>query len=133
MKDEQIQTKLLAEDGLTVPRALEIAKGMEAAAKNSKELHQDPSLTGGCEIVRVSGSGSGSPKKAEKKTCYRCGRYHDVKDCQFRVTVVASKGTSPLFAGQSRQSPLPKPGKKNKPGSHKKAPGENKWVCWKWC
>ncbi len=82
VKDEQIQKKLLAEDGLTVACAIEIAKGMEAAAKNSKELHQDPSTTADSEIARVSGSGSGPPKKAEK-TCYHCGRNHDEKDSQF--------------------------------------------------
>ena len=32
------QKRLLAEDGLTITRALEIAKGMEAAAANAKDL-----------------------------------------------------------------------------------------------
>ena len=41
VEDQHIQKKLLVEDGLTMARALGIAQGMEAAAKNSKELHQD--------------------------------------------------------------------------------------------
>ena len=45
VEDQHIQKKMLAEDGLTMARAFGIAQGMEATAKNSKELHQDVSPT----------------------------------------------------------------------------------------
>ena len=133
VEDQHIQKKLLAEDGLTMAQALGIAQGMEAAAKNSKRLHQDVSPTAGGDIARVAGSGYKNPPK--KKSCYCCGRYHEEKDCKFREVTGHSCGKqghiAPVCKSRSRQTPPPKPNnrkKYTKSGSHKKALGDNKWV-----
>ena len=78
MRNELIQKRLLAEAGLTLAQAMEIAQGMETADKNAKELHALRSSRVSPEVLHLSG-------KAKKK-CYRCGRDHHVKDCTFRDT-----------------------------------------------
>ena len=97
-------------------RALGIAQGMEAAAKNSKELHQDVSQTAGGDIARVAGSGYTNPPK--KKSCYRCGRNHEEKDCKFREATCHSCGKqghiAPVCKSRSRQTPPPKPNNRKK-------------------
>ena len=60
VRSDHIPKKLLAEDGLTVARAREIAQGMEAADNNSKEL-QDPK-TARSDVLQVS--------TRPKKQCY---------------------------------------------------------------
>lgn len=76
VRNETIQKKLLAEDGLTVTRALEIAQGIEAADKNAKELKgsENPSLHDSLHFA-------GEKRKSQ---CYRCGHRHDPKTCKFR-------------------------------------------------
>ena len=72
MKSESIQKRLLSEDKLTLAKALEIGKGMEAAAQNAKEFKEPASSV----VMQVH-----TPKR---KPCHRCGRNnHDQKDCKF--------------------------------------------------
>ena len=91
VEDQHIQKKLLAEDGLTMARALGIAQGMEAAAKNSKELHQDVSPTAGGDIARVAGSGYTNPPK--KIAADAITRKRIASSERPLVTAVVSKGT----------------------------------------
>ncbi len=76
-----IQKRLLAEDGLDPTRALEIAQGIEAADKNSRELKAEPTATAG---LNFAGS---SEKRQSRSSCYRCGRNHDAQVCQFKEAV----------------------------------------------
>ena len=73
-----IQKRLLAEDGLESSRALEIAQGIEAAEKNSKELKAEQPTTD----LNFTGSSNRGPRN---ERCHRCGgRNHDPKVCRFR-------------------------------------------------
>ena len=57
LKAENIQKKLLAEDNLTIARALELARGMEVAAADAKELKHSSSVPGsGGKILHASHS-----------------------------------------------------------------------------
>ena len=42
VNEETIQRRLLAESGLTLKKALEIAQGLEAAARNVREIRMKP-------------------------------------------------------------------------------------------
>ena len=79
VQNDQIQKRLLAEDGLTVTRALEIAQGMEATDKNSKELQNPKS-----EVLQVISK--------PRKSCYRCGCNHSEKECKFREAICYKSG-----------------------------------------
>ncbi len=76
VRNELIQKRLLAEVGLTLARAMEIAQGMETAEKNAKEFHAPSNSSATLEVLHL-------PGKAKRK-CYRCGRDHHEKDCTFR-------------------------------------------------
>ncbi len=76
VRNELIQKRLLAEVGLTLARAMEIAQGMETAEKNAKEFHAPSNSSATLEVLYL-------PGKAKRK-CYRCGRDHHEKDCTFR-------------------------------------------------
>ena len=73
LKTDSIQKRLLAEDGLTITRALEIAQGMEAAAANAKDLKV---AAGSTPILQTS---------LTTTCCHRCGKNdHQGWDCRFR-------------------------------------------------
>ena len=76
VKSDTIQKKLLAEDGLTAARALEIAQSIEAADKNARELKANERSISGEELLNFA--------RAEGKDCWHCGRCHDEKTCKFR-------------------------------------------------
>ena len=76
VKSDTIQKKLLAEDGLTAARALEIAQSIEAADKNARELKANKRSISGEELLHFA--------RAEGKDCWHCGRRHDEKTCKFR-------------------------------------------------
>ena len=79
IQDDQIQKRLLAELKLTFPRAMELAQGLEAAAKNVRELHssQQPE-----EIHQVA-----PPQQRSQKgdlSRYRYGKKgHTAAKCRF--------------------------------------------------
>ena len=77
VKSDTIQKKLLAEDGLTAARALEIAQSIEAADKNARELKaNEHSISGEEELLHFA--------RAEGKDCWHCGHRHNEKTCKFR-------------------------------------------------
>ena len=62
---EAIQRRLLSESSLTYKNALEIARSMEAADKDTKSFKTTDSM-----IKKIE---SRSPEKAAGRICYRCG------------------------------------------------------------
>ena len=102
-KDHCLQCKLLAESELSFEKALKIAKAMEAAEKESKDLQDTPGTT----VNRLGRGTSGKqtthnqfnrpqtqPHRASvilwllqmrcKAQSYRCGAKHKATDCKFR-------------------------------------------------
>ena len=74
LKSESIQRKLLSESALTFARALEIARGMEAAEKNTQQLKGNEAVL---QFV--------TRTKKEVPECYRCGsRSHLSPDCRYK-------------------------------------------------
>ena len=81
--DERIQRRLLAEKELTFARALELARAVETAGKNTEEIKASKALgtAEGAEstipVHRMHSQGD--------KPCYRCGwSGHAPKDCRFK-------------------------------------------------
>ena len=83
LRSEALQSKLLAEDGLTLQRALEIAKAQEAARRDAhkfQDTHTDNPPTIGF-IRRKEDPPSNSPTRL----CYRCGKgNHSSSMCRFK-------------------------------------------------
>ena len=77
--NDKIQEQLLSEPDLTLQRALELAQGIETAARNVKEL-QTPQRSLDIQVHQVSPCGvGGTPSR-----CYRCGRTnHAPAQCPF--------------------------------------------------
>ena len=75
LRHEATQRRLLSEHALTYQKALEIARGMEAANKNTAALKVQKPL-----VHKVKGR---VPRETERKTCCRCRRTgHFPKDCK---------------------------------------------------
>ena len=85
LKNESIQRKLLSQRKLTLTQAVDIAKGMEAATRDSHELQgQTPNI----QAIQSSAGTKASSGNAHHKPCYHCGKKnHLPKDCYFRSTV----------------------------------------------
>ena len=76
INDEHIQTCLLAESTLTYTKAVDIAQGMEAAARNSQILLSSTILSTDGEIHKVCQT---------RRKCYRCGKTnHIATQCRFK-------------------------------------------------
>ena len=84
LKSEQIQKVLLAEDGLTIDRALELAQAKEAAARDAKNF-KGSTAPAVAVVHQLPSSDRGPSRGAGGKPCYRCARNgHAPKDCKFR-------------------------------------------------
>ena len=77
LRHENIQRRLLSEVELTYAKAMDIARSMEAADKNTKSFKpSDPAIRS---------FSSQSPRTKERRPCYRCGRSaHDPAECKFK-------------------------------------------------
>ena len=93
-KDKRLQCKLLAEKNLTYDQALTIAKALETAEKEAKDL-QDNSSSVSVHAVRqercqptkrVTKQQTTRPQKTVDPECYRCGGKHRATECKFRDT-----------------------------------------------
>jgi len=81
IKDDRIQRRLLAEPELNFTKTLEIATGMETAAKNAKEIQTQESATASNTVNKMSQRNSVRAKKEGfTKECYRCGGQHSPRD-----------------------------------------------------
>ena len=88
LKSEQVQKGLLAEEGLTMARALELAQAKEAASREAKDFK-------GTQSTAISKLSSGSKRGPTQRTtsgqqsgqqpCHRCGRTgHTGQSCKFK-------------------------------------------------
>ena len=90
-RDRHLQCKLLAEKVLTFDQALAIAKALETAEKETKDL-QESSSTVPVHTVRQERRHSQrrAPNqpvaKLQDPECYRCGGKHRATECKFRET-----------------------------------------------
>ncbi len=102
IRSESIQKRLLAEVELTLKRAVELARGMEAAEKNAKSLK---GIDGAVHKIST-GTDQGVT------TCYRCGKTsHDQKDCRFREAECHNCGKQGHIASVCRSAKKTRPGK----------------------
>ena len=85
LKSESIQRKLLSQRDLTLTQAVDIAKGMEAATRDSHELQgQAPSI----QAIHSSTAAKANGGNAPNKPCYHCGKKnHLPKECYFKSAV----------------------------------------------
>ncbi len=74
VNDDRMQRRLLSEPKLTFKRALELAQGLETAAKNVQELQASTRMPGATDPTAGGGVHRLGPKKKRSDdTCYRCG------------------------------------------------------------
>ena len=80
VNNEQIQRRLLAENDLTLEKALDIAISMETAASNAADIAKTtPGAEAAVNAVKY------YPQKGKFKSCYRCKRAkHDPNKCPFK-------------------------------------------------
>ena len=100
LRHEAIQRRLLSESSLTYKNALEIARGMEAADKDTKSFKTTDSM-----IKKIE---SHSPEKAASRICYRCGRSnHNPMKCKFKDATCHKCGKTGHIAPACRSSKSP--------------------------
>jgi len=87
LKSEAMQKKLLVEAELTFTRAIEIAQGMESAAREAKELQSH-------SPAEAQGHSQGQAvhvlrrQQSDRRSCHRCGRRNHTPDkCPFKDSV----------------------------------------------
>ena len=127
VKSDTIQKKLLAEDGLTAARELEIAQSIEAADKNARELKaNERSISGEEELLHFA--------RAERKDCWHCSRRHDEKTCKFRGATCHKCGKvghiAPVCRSVARL--IDKEGQPPKPRFSNKSTRRSKFSSTKW-
>ncbi|XP_058858757.1 uncharacterized protein K02A2.6-like [Acipenser ruthenus] len=91
INDERIQRRLLSESTLDFRKALDIAQGMEIAAKNTSDLQ---ATTSGILLLSTGTVNEISYDKSRRQTsysenqhklpCYRCGGKHSPDVCNFK-------------------------------------------------
>ena len=80
ISDERIQPQLLAESSLTYSKAVEIALGMEAAAKNSQMLLGHRAVEGVKQVHQTS-----EVHRSHRTRCTHCGKTnHAANRCYFK-------------------------------------------------
>ena len=86
LTDATIQNRLLTQKTLNFAKAVEMAKAMESAAKESQEFRQtERETTSSADAHRVTKQERRDEKVAKSKPCYRCGgRNHDAEECYYK-------------------------------------------------
>jgi hypothetical protein len=120
LRQESTQRRLLAETDLTYSKAIEMAKGMETAAKEARTLrdtdHNAP-------VVKKLTATARMGTAMAQTSCYRCGRMnHRSDECKFRHSTCNACGKTGHIAPVC-QSKLKagngKPGSTRKHGAKK--------------
>ena len=91
-RDQRLQCRLLEEADFTFTKAFKIAKVMETAEKETKDLHEIPAAavhaTGGSMANKRSSrkppTQQQQPRRANSTDCYHCGGKHKASECKFR-------------------------------------------------
>ena len=85
LNKKAIQNKLLTEKDLTLAKALQIAAGMEAAAKEVTELQATSNAAATAASVTVTSKGDVHKVTTNSCRCYRCGNPdHKSAQCPFK-------------------------------------------------
>jgi len=89
-RDQRFQFKLLAEPDLNFKKAFKIAKAMETAEREAKDLHETPAAP----VNSMKGTPAGKnfsrqaanhlQWRATPTDCYCCGAKHKATDCRFK-------------------------------------------------
>ena len=95
-RDHRLQCKLLAEADLTFAKAFKIAKAMETAEKEARDLQETPAATihatGGSTANKRSSQKppiqQQQPRKANVTDCYCCGGRHKASSVNFATLSV---------------------------------------------
>ena len=106
LHSEQIRKTLLAEDSITLTRAVEIAQATESAFRDAKALQGATNAT--ATVLQMSSSVQAN-HTGRPKLCSRCGRSgHDSPACIFRLAECHKYGkighTAPACRSQKSQS-----------------------------
>ena len=84
VNEETIQRRLLAESGITLKKALKIAQGLEAAARNVREIRMKPG-----ELTNTAGRFQTEVHEVSRRrsySCFRCGKdSHRAAQCPFHM------------------------------------------------
>ena len=81
IRDEHIQHRLLSEENLTFKKALELAQGLETAARNVITLQQSELSSNGATPT----VGIHKLETSATLSCYRCGKNnHKADTCHFK-------------------------------------------------
>ena len=124
LQSEITQKALLAKADLTLEKAVELAQGMEAAAKRTKELKssQRGATIHAVEKTAVAGAQAKSPPLGR---CGHCGRgNHNKWECKFREATCHRCGKTGHIAPVCRS----KPDKATSRATDKAASKSAKWV-----
>ena len=84
--NKDIQRRLLAESGLTLQKAIDLARAMETADKDVKDLQGSRAQPAMTEVHAVTQKRGGQPQSVETPCC-RCGGKHSPRACQFKTSV----------------------------------------------
>ena len=119
LRHENIQRRLLSEVELTYAKAMDIARSMEAADKNTKSFKpSDPA---------IQSFSSQSPRTKERRPGYRCGRSaHDPAECKFKDAECHHCGKRRHIAPACRSKNQPTRRTQPKPTRNKKRRNTNR-------
>ena len=84
IQDKAVQRTLLKESRLTYDTALDTALAAEAAAIDSKQLHDNPHPVLPVHQVKEKSKSSKQREGTSTAICYRCGGKHIASQCRFR-------------------------------------------------
>ena len=125
LRREAIQRRLLSEADLKYNKAIDVAKAMEAADKNTKAFKGPAQITINKFHSHVSSKGG------ENSVCYRCGRpKHNADDCKFKHSEChqcGKKGHIAPACRSSLQHQPPRPHSHTRGGSRSRKSWTNRY------